>query len=108
MGDYSLTDSQLLQGIDYCFHKASRLIETVESLLSIQDRFWETSHALGIYTLAIEEFGKGLLLNDYYQPGNSEIQIPTRIFTDHDKKINRAIEELPGPYKQIMVGIASL
>ena len=60
MGDCSLTDSQLMQGIDYCFDKVSRLLNSVESLLRSQDKFWESSHALGLYSFAIEEFGKGL------------------------------------------------
>jgi AbiV family abortive infection protein len=105
MGDYSLTDSQLMQGINYCFEKASSLLDTVKSLLSSQDKFWETSHALGIYTFAIEEFGKALLLKDYYQPGNRKIQIPSWIFTDHDKKTKRAFRELSDISKRIMVGI---
>jgi len=50
MGDHSLSESQLMQGIDYCFEKASSLLYTVESLLRSQDKFWETSHALGVYT----------------------------------------------------------
>jgi hypothetical protein len=80
MGDYSLSGSQLMLGIDYCFNKVSRLLNSVELLLSSQDKFWESSHALGLYTFAIEEFGKGLLLKDRYQQGSHEIQIPSWIF----------------------------
>jgi AbiV family abortive infection protein len=114
MGDYSLTDSQLMQGIDYCFDKVGRLLNSVESLLRSQDKFWESSHALGLYTFAIEEFGKALLLKDRYQQGNHEIQIPSWIFAKdkysrkikpHDEKINRAFKELPDVSKGIMVGV---
>lgn len=112
MGDYSLTDSQLMQGINYCFDKVRRLLNSVESLLHSQDKFWESSHALGLYTFAIEEFGKGLLLKDRYQQGNNNIQIPTWIFAKrageikpHDEKINRAFKELTDVSKHIMVGI---
>ena len=120
MGDYSLSESQLMQGIDYCFEKASSLLDTVESLLSVvtKDKFWETSNALGVYTFAIEEFGKGLLLKDCYKPGSDMIQIPSWIFgrgvpkemkekrmTPHDEKIKRAFKELPDASKQMMVGI---
>ncbi|HZI69594.1 MAG TPA: AbiV family abortive infection protein [Nitrososphaeraceae archaeon] len=113
MGDYLLSDSQLMEGIDYCFNKASRLLNSVESLLNSQDKFWESSHALGLYTFAIEEFGKGLLLKDRYQQGSHNIQIPSWRFAKdfargikpHDEKIKRAFKELPDVSKQIMVGI---
>ena len=74
IGDYSLTDSQLMQGINYCFDKVRRLLNSVESLLHSQDKFWGSSHALGLYTFAIEEFGKGLLLKDRYQQGNNNVR----------------------------------
>ena len=113
MEDYSLSDSQLMEGIDYCFDKVSRLLNSVESLLSSQDKFWESSHALGLYTFAIEEFGKGLLLKDRYQQGSHKIQIPSWIFAKHvpreikphDEKIKRAFKELSDASKRIMVGI---
>jgi hypothetical protein len=115
MGDYSLSGSQLMQGIDYCFNKVSRLLNSIELLLSSQDKFWESSHALGLYTFAIEEFGKGLLLKDRYQQGSHEIQIPSWIFAKelkdyprikpHDVKITRGFKELPDASKRIMVGV---
>jgi AbiV family abortive infection protein len=75
------------------------------TFFSNQDKFWESSHALGLYTFAIEEFGKGLLLKDRCLQGSHNNQIPSWIFAKHDEKIKRAFKELPDASKRIMVGI---
>jgi|SRR3990172_3830719 len=111
---YPLTDSQLIEGIEYCFDKVARLLDNVETLIDNQKNFWESSHALGLYTFAIEEFGKALLLKDHYKKGDQNIHVPTWIFSkgrfpreikSHDEKIKRAFNDLPEPCKKIMMGI---
>ena len=112
--NYTLTDSQLITGIEYCLDKVTNLLDNVESLVDNQEHFWESSNALGLYTFAVEEYGKALLLRDYYQKGMQNIQVPQWIFArgkdkkrrkSHDIKIQKAFDKLPNDCKNTMVGI---
>ena len=56
---YILTRQQVLEGMDFCLSNALLLTREAES---ITDRKEKSFHALGMYTYAIEEYGKFLLL----------------------------------------------
>ncbi len=57
---------------------------------------------LGLFTLALEEFGKGLILKDQLTKPKKEFKIPIQLFGKgkgmgkaHKQKIERALNELP-------------
>jgi hypothetical protein len=79
--------------------------------LSSSDDANDHTHALGLYTLAIEEFGKAILFkkcfNYYYYDDPNSQKIPKAIFRRkhaHELKFENAMEHLPPECKDIMVG----
>ena len=65
------------------------------------------SHALGLYTLAREEYGKGKLLEESKSSSqsNEKCKINSSIFKNHEEKIQKTLECLPKECNQINVRI---
>lgn len=95
MSSYLLTEEQLKEGTNICFDKAKRLLNDAEILL----KNWGTiGHAIGLYTFALEEYGKALLLKDCLSSAKEKYAVPIRIFRgreSHKLKIEKALNGLP-------------
>ncbi len=108
---HDFTKSEVREGIDLCLKKVRKLLKDAEYLI---DNKVESAHALGLYTFALEEYGKALLLGDCCNKTGTNIKIPKWIFAkgedydlrkkSHDLKIDRASDELPDN-KKMMVGV---
>lgn len=88
-----ISEKNLKQGIVECIKNSKTLSN--ESLLLLKNSK-ENSVSLGLFSFAIEEFGKAVILNNHLQ--NSDYNIPTNIFGgfgSHDIKFNAAKEYLP-------------
>jgi AbiV family abortive infection protein len=82
-----------------------RIIE----LLTFVEEFLKTDSSericAGLYTFAIEEYGKLLLLKAY-NPSNGKIQIKyDKEFTNHTAKFNKAFQNLPEECKRLYKGV---
>ena len=98
---YVITKEKMQEGIKICFNKACLLIDSAESLLKHRQ---SPDVVIGLITIALEEFGKGLLLKDYLNCDKSEYEIPIELFKtpkSHFKKINRGLEEIPTEHRYI-------
>ena len=58
----------------------------------------------GLYTYAIEEYGKLLILKSY-QPIDGKVTLDYRKFTSHDEKFSKAIQNLPTECLSISKGL---
>lgn len=104
---YEIGRLGLFTGNHVCIVKAKQLAKSASILLAGDEN--DCTHALGLYTLAIEEFGKAILLKEYFKDDDESIQnIPTNIFTgnkSHEIKFQKALDNLPEVCKNIFVGI---
>ncbi len=99
---YKMTREQVVGGIHSCLINVRHLLKAVESLIS---KNCDSSIALGLYTFAIEEFGKAIHLKSCIKRMKKEYDVPKRIFSDHDYKFNRALAMLPMESKSAVRGI---
>ncbi len=82
------------------YHNIKYLLNATEVLLdfnieqNIEVLFEHPWVAGGLYTYAIEEYGKLLILNSS-QPVEDKVQIDYGLFTNHPEKFKKAIENLP-------------
>jgi AbiV family abortive infection protein len=104
---YTMNTLGLFIGNYMCIVKAKQLADSALRLSSSDDPNDHT-HALGLYTLAIEEFGKAVILKEHFIDDDAVLQkIPKNIFkgkSAHDIKFKKAIECLPPECKNFMVG----
>lgn len=98
-GCYVLKKEDLDEGIKHCFNKAKSLVEDCDYLFRNKKNM---NIVLGLYTLSLEEFGKGLLLHDLLSKPKKEYNIPIQYFgrgrergKAHKRKIDRTFKELP-------------
>ena len=94
---YYLSKEQIGEGIDLCLKKVQQILNDVEILC--QNDGDETS-AVYLYTVAVEEFGKSLLLEECLNnpPEPKGIPVSTNLFTGlkaHELKFSKAFHELP-------------
>jgi AbiV family abortive infection protein len=106
--NYTMGRRGLLIGNYMCIQKAKQLADSALKLLSSDD-VNDHTNALGLYTLAIEEFGKAVILKEECFVDDDEItqKIPKAIFSGkyvHNLKFKKAIERLPPECKDIRVG----
>ncbi len=92
------------------YHNIKYLLEATKVLLDFnieQNKEVLFEHpwvAGGLYTYAIEEYGKFLILNSY-QPIEGKVTLDNRIFIKHDEKFSKAIENLPTECLSISKGL---
>jgi len=103
-GIYYISRKQLKEGIHLCFKKAQNLIRTSDFLFKENQNM---NVILGITTLALEEYGKGLLLKDRFKKPRKIYGIPKQLFgrgkgskNAHRIKMARALIELPEHYRR--------
>lgn len=95
--NYFLEEGELREGIRVCCRKVNGSLNCVLVLVSNQESL---TLALGLYTLAIEEHGKALMLRDILSKGKVEgkYAVNKSIFRGneaHKSKFERAGEDLP-------------
>lgn len=93
MEAYSISENELRIGITLCIENVKRLTDAALALLN---PYGNNQISLGLYTLAIEEFGKSLILKTCLE--NSNYDIPIDIFKGRDahrKKYEKAQKQLP-------------
>ena len=94
---YYLSKEQIDEGIYLCLKKVEQILNDVEILC--QNNGDETS-AVYLYTVAVEEFGKSLLLEECLSepPGLKGIPVSVDLFAGskaHELKFSRAFHDLP-------------
>lgn len=107
MGYYLLEEGQLREGINKCIDKARRLLN--DALLLIKDER-KLAHAIGLYTFAMEEYGKALLLNECLRGAKvkGKYRVPIKIFRGkiaHELKLDKAGEHLPNNCRNLWIGV---
>jgi len=103
--NFEMSKSSLKMGNYICINNCERLLDTT---LLILNNSVNLNHALGLYTFAVEEFGKAILLKDCLKDTEDKQYVPKIIFGGpgtHKQKFNRALKNLPDECKKIMVGI---
>lgn len=94
---YYLSKEQINEGIYLCLKKVEQILNDVEILC--QNDGNETS-SVYLYTIAVEEFGKSLLLEECLNksPELKGIPVSANLFTGfkaHELKFSKAFHELP-------------
>lgn len=95
---------KLLEGVDLCRKKSKQLVNNAQFFLKDKKNH---PLAFALYTFAIEEFGKELLLKELLEENKRHYEIPQKIFgrrygKSHEEKIKRALSSnLPPECKKI-------
>ena len=92
---FEISKEKLEEGIQYSLANISELL--VHSQKACQ-KYTDNSIALGLYTFAIEEFGKLLYLLESFKTDKKSYQIPKNIFVggkSHKIKFEKALQKLP-------------
>jgi len=95
---FIMSDISLKIGNKICIKTTQRLLE---SSLSLIDNSTNLDHALGLYTFAVEEFGKAVLLKEQIDDDSTIKKIPKEVFgiakkgIGHNIKFKKAKEILP-------------
>lgn len=102
---YFLTEEQIKRGIEFCKGRITSLLRDAETICKDVNN---SKNAVGLYTIAIEECGKLLLLQDSLQSQKNtdgKISLAEEIFGKgygHTKiKFNRILPDLPDGCKKV-------
>jgi len=100
---------EISQGISNCMDKSEKLLNDAEILLNNKGNL---TNILGLYTFALEEYGKGLLLQDIIKAHKTKFEVPSNLFgrgkgtkKAHEKKFTRALSEFPEDAVRFFPGI---
>ncbi len=99
---YELTDRQLALGVGECVRKADQLLNDAKALAKMSP-----SHALGLFTFAVEEYGKAVFLSKLRRKGQNRI-VPHSLFhgkRSHQIKFEEAIKVLPTECTNLGLGV---
>lgn len=102
---YKIKRNDLVEGTKNCIFNISQLLEKAEHAT---EKDSDNSIALGLYSFAIEEFGKALLLKEYLSKNKKEYKVSKDLFTgreSHNLKFDKALENLPIECKYAVPGI---
>ena len=104
--EFLMSRRSLLIGNYGSIQASKKLLDSAELVLRNSINL---DHALGLYTLACEEFGKAIVLKESLDGGGEKIQkIPKYIFgfgaNSHKKKLKKAIKNLPQECTQLPIG----
>lgn len=106
---FKMSDISLKIGNKICIKTTQRLLES--SLLLVNNSA-NLDHALGLYTFAVEEFGKAVLLKEQIDNDSTIKKIPKEVFgiatkgSGHNIKFEKAKEILPD--ECIILGIGEI
>lgn len=96
---YSIDKKKVVVGIKHCISNALDLARVAEFIVKKGE---DPRIALGVYSFAIEEFGKALMLKDCLGKGKEVCSVPRDIFVgkdSHDLKFKKALSKLPNSCK---------
>lgn len=94
-GFYQISKSKVVEGIHLCYDKA---IELTEKSILIKPIYGLDMVTLGLYSFAIEEYGKAQWLEECLSTKENLCKVPKILFTgrqSHDLKFTKAVESLP-------------
>lgn len=104
MSQSRLTESELREGIVLCKRKIKKLLDDAEILLFNNG---DIIHALGLYTFAVEEYGKLVHMTTSQKKDDGNYYLDGDIFRGHPKKFELAFTNLPNECKFVFALIAS-
>ena len=93
--DFEISREKLSEGIQYCLDNITILLDKSQNACQ---KLTDNSIALGLYTFAVEEFGKLIILKEAQKENKEKYLIPKDIFKGqkaHKIKFKKAIENLP-------------
>ena len=101
-----MSERSLKIGNKICIKTTERLLA---SSLTLLENSSNLDHALGLYTFALEEFGKAVLLKEIIDDKTNPKRVPKEIFgsgkrSAHNIKFKKAIQVLPEECVSILVG----
>lgn len=102
---YHLEKNKLKVGIVNSINKSRKLLHDARLLLNDK---WEHTHVIGLYTFAVEEYGKALALQECMNGSRTKkgkYEIPNYIFKSHKSKFNKALKILPPECKDLQIGV---
>ena len=102
---YHLEKNNLKVGIVNSINKSRKLLHDARLLLNDK---WEHTHAIGLYTFAVEEYGKALALQECMNGSRTKkgkYEIPNYIFKSHKSKFKKALGVLPPKCKDLQIGV---
>lgn len=94
---YTLDKKSVEKGVFFSLMNAMKLLDDCRNLLKTNSSM---SSSLGLYIFALEEYGKCLLISDHYRNPSNLYKIPAEVFSDHNKKISRALLDLPQKFQR--------
>jgi len=89
---YRIEREKLEESIRFCL---DNVIVILDKTTKIIDKNSDNSIALGLYTFAIEEFGRAILLREYLKENKKFYSVSKDIFESHEVKFRKAVEKLP-------------
>ena len=84
---FVMSERSIKLGNYICIKNTSRLLDTAYLVLNNSKNL---DHALGLYTLALEEFGKAIWLKECWIKNKRKQYVPETIFRLHNKKFKKA------------------
>ena len=102
---YSMKRKDVIEGIRLCLSKANLLLDKTQLTVRTDE---DNTVALGIYSLAIEELGKAIILQDHIREEKEQYEISRKLFRgkeSHDLKFKKAIEFLPSDCTNAVYGL---
>lgn len=97
---YQFEEAQIYEGIKRCIENVENLLNTSQEILKLKGN---ESYSLGLYTFAVEEFGKAQLLWECHTSG--KYSITEKEFKNHRKKFKKGFKNLPNDCKEVLSGI---
>ena len=101
--DYLFTEDQMRAGMGLILLNIEGLLHDATILLTSGS----SARAFGLYLIAVEEYGKALLLQENrIKPRSPGIhKLSSRVFRDHNLKFERARRELPEHSQNFLEGV---
>jgi len=102
---YHLKSNEIKSGINIAIGKSRKLLHDAHLLLNDE---WENTHAIGLYTFAIEEYGKALCLKECLSGSRTKkgkYTVPSNIFKSHKIKFKKALGILPAICTNLQIGV---
>jgi len=97
---YEIPKTQVKEGIKIALENSRDLIHEGLTLL---ENFAVSFHVLGMYTFALEEYGKALILEENLMTTENNCKVPKEIFYKHSKKFEKALNAIPHNCKNVFV-----
>lgn len=89
---YRIEREKLEESIGFCIANVTVILDKTTKII---DKNSDNSIALGLYTFAIEEFGRAILLREYLKENKKTYSVSKDIFESHEMKFRKAVEKLP-------------